>query len=110
MRRHPSIGEEIVRPLRSASPLLAIIRHHHERVDGQGYPDGLAGSNIPVPARIVSICDAYDALTSRRPYRNAVGAPQAIQVLKEGAGTQWDQHLVALFEKCVVGEVQPVAV
>lgn len=69
MRRHPEIGEEIARPLRSAHNLLAIIRHHHESYDGTGYPDALAGDNIPLVARITAISDAYDAMISDRPYR-----------------------------------------
>src|SRR5437879_13810339 len=69
MRSHVLIGENIVRPLRSASTLLPIIRHHHERFDGRGYPDGLRGREIPRLARIVAVCDAFDALVNDRPYR-----------------------------------------
>jgi putative two-component system response regulator len=97
MRRHVAIGEEIARPLRSAGSLLPIIRHHHERVDGQGYPDGLAGDEIPLPARIVAVCDAFDAMTSERTYRGAMSVEQAVGVLRAGAGKQWDARLVDLF-------------
>ncbi len=96
MRAHPLIGESIVAPLQSGSGLLPIIRHHHERFDGHGYPDGLRGSRIPLLARIVSVCDAYDALVSDRPYRPGLPAEQAIGILREGAGTQWDPDLVDL--------------
>jgi putative two-component system response regulator len=97
MRSHPILGEEIARPLRTAAGLLSIIRHHHEAVDGTGYPDGLSGDDIPLAARIVSICDAYDALISDRPYRSGMSEADAIAVLNEGAGKQWDSRLVDLF-------------
>lgn len=97
MEAHPVIGEEIARPLRSAAPLLSIIRHHHERVDGRGYPDGLAGEEIPILARIVAVADAYDAMTSDRPYRAGRAIEEAARILVEGAGTQWDATLVPLF-------------
>ena len=97
MKLHVSVGEEIARPLRSAHDLLAIIRHHHERYDGKGYPDGLAGEDIPLPARIVAICDAFDALTSDRPYRKALTQAAALETLVAGAGTQWDPKLVNIF-------------
>lgn len=97
MRTHVLIGEEIVRPLRSASGLLPIVRHHHERWDGMGYPDGLHGEDIPLPARIVAICDAYDSMVSDRPYRRAMTPARAAAVLREGAGSQWDAQLVTLF-------------
>jgi putative two-component system response regulator len=97
MIQHPIIGEEIARPLRSAATLLSIIRHHHESWDGKGYPDGLAGEDIPLAARIVAICDAFDAMTSDRPYRPGRSSEAATQVLLEGAGQQWDPRLVHLF-------------
>jgi putative two-component system response regulator len=97
MRTHVLIGEEIVRPLRSASGLIPIVRHHHERWDGDGYPDGLRGEHIPLPARIVAICDAYDSMVSDRPYRRALSPARAAEVLREGAGSQWDAHLVTLY-------------
>jgi putative two-component system response regulator len=97
MQRHPEIGEDIVRPLRSAEPLLAMIRHHHERFDGHGYPDSLAGEEIPLTARVIAICDAFDALTTDRPYRPAWSEEAAIEILRRGAGSQWDAELVAVF-------------
>jgi putative two-component system response regulator len=102
MRTHVLIGEEIVRPLRFASSLLPIVRHHHERWDGRGYPDGLRGEAIPLPARIVAICDAYDSMISDRPYRRAFSPNRAVEVLREGAGSQWDARLVELFLDHVV--------
>jgi putative two-component system response regulator len=97
MKLHVFTGEEIARPLRSAHDLLPIIRHHHERIDGTGYPDGLAGDKIPMPARIVAICDAFDALISDRPYRQGLTYAAALETLTKGAGTQWDADLVRVF-------------
>jgi len=94
MRQHPVIGESIVKPLRSGASLLPIIRHHHEHFDGTGYPDGLAGRAIPHLARIVAVCDAYDALVTDRPYRPAKSMDEAVAVLVDGAGKQWDAEAV----------------
>ena len=96
MQAHVAIGENIVRPLRSTSGLLPIIRHHHERFDGLGYPDGLRGREIPRVARIVSVCDAFDALVNDRPYRTRRSTEEALAVLRAGAGTQWDPETVDL--------------
>ena len=97
MREHVVIGERMVKPYPSAADLLCIVRSHHERFDGGGYPDGLAGHKIPLLARIVSICDAYDALASDRPYRARLNSTDAIETLMRGAGQQWDRELVSLF-------------
>jgi HD-GYP domain-containing protein (c-di-GMP phosphodiesterase class II) len=99
MRRHPEIGVQICRPLRSRliAQALPFVRYHHERYDGRGYPDGLQGEEIPILARITAIADAYDAMTSDRPYRKGMPMQRARAVLREGAGTQWDGHLVAAF-------------
>ena len=108
MQRHVLIGEDIARPLRSIHGLLPIIRHHHEHFDGKGYPDRLIGSEIPLPARIVSICDAFDAMIADRPYRRGRTATEAIAILREGAGRQWDPELVNLFLQSVVTNVGEV--
>ena len=94
MRSHTTIGESIVRPLRSGATLLPIIRNHHEHFDGNGYPDGLAGRAIPRLARIVAVCDAYDALVTDRPYRKARSVENALATLVEGASKQWDPEVV----------------
>jgi HD-GYP domain-containing protein (c-di-GMP phosphodiesterase class II) len=108
MRKHPVIGEEIARPLRSAAKLLHIIRHHHEKFDGTGYPDQLAGDEIPLVARIVAISDAYDAIVSDRPYRKGMSREKAVAILDRGAGSQWDPELVPLFIRGLVeGEHEP---
>ena len=96
MRAHPVIGERIVRRFSSASDVLSIVRHHHERFDGGGYPDGLYGYKIPLLARIVSVSDAHDALTSDRPYRPRRSPAQMIETFMRGAGKQWDREVVSL--------------
>jgi putative two-component system response regulator len=96
MQAHVAIGESIVKPLRSTYGLLPIIRHHHERFDGHGYPDRLRAREIPRAARIVSVCDAFDALVNDRPYRVRRSTDEAIAVLRAGAGTQWDPETVDL--------------
>jgi putative nucleotidyltransferase with HDIG domain len=98
IKSHPVIGEQIIRPLDFLADARPIVRHHHERWDGGGYPDGLRGAEIPRPAAILSICDAYDALTSDRPYRPGLPAAEALAILGKGAGTQWDPELVQRFE------------
>ena len=97
MRRHVRIGAEIARPLEGATDLLPIILHHHERWDGTGYPDHLAGDAIPLPARIVAVCDAYDALLSDRSHRPSRTPAEALDILRSGAGVQWDPALVGHF-------------
>ncbi len=97
MKKHPVIGETICRPLVFARPFLDIIRHHHERWDGRGYPDGLSGEEISLHARITAIADAWDAMTSDRPYRSALPFSVAFSRIEEGAGTQWDPGLVEQF-------------
>jgi putative two-component system response regulator len=97
MRLHPIIGENIVAPLRSGAGVLPIIRSHHENFDGSGYPDRLAGAMIPQLARIVAVCDAYDALVTDRPYRQRRSTEDALSILRGGARRQWDPEVVQLF-------------
>jgi putative two-component system response regulator len=97
MQKHTVLGERIMAPLRSTAALLPIIRHHHERWDGKGYPDGLVGDQIPLGARIVAIADAYNAMLSPRPYRAALTPEKARLTLLADAGRQWDAELVTLF-------------
>jgi len=104
MRAHPEIGENIIRPLRTGSDLLPIVRHHHEAFDGRGYPDGLRGTAIPLLARIVAVCDAFDALTNDRPYRLRLLEREALAILAGGAGRQWDPQLVSL----LTGEIPAI--
>jgi putative two-component system response regulator len=97
VRSHPRQGERILLPLRSLKEVGDIVLHHHERYDGKGYPEGLAGEEIPLNARIVAIADSFDAMTTNRPYRNALTYEKAIEELTQGAGSIWDPQLVELF-------------
>ena len=97
MQQHPLVGETICQPLRSMRAILSTIRHHHERWDGAGYPDHLAGDQIPLDARIIAIVDAYDAMTSDRPYRSGMPPERALAILRENRGPQWDPALIDLF-------------
>jgi putative two-component system response regulator len=98
MRQHTVRGEEICRPMKSLAPVLPIIRSHHERWDGSGYPDGLRGEEIPLLARIIQVADIYDALTTARPYKPAFSHDQAIAVMLEESRRGWrDPELVPLF-------------
>jgi putative two-component system response regulator len=94
---HPIIGEKICAPLRYSHEVGPIIRHHHERWDGEGYLDALAGEEIPVLARVVSVIDAFDAMLSDRPYRRALSLDETVRRLSDGAGTQWDPDITRGF-------------
>jgi HD-GYP domain-containing protein (c-di-GMP phosphodiesterase class II) len=96
IQRHAVFGARLVASLEDPG-LTAIVRHHHERIDGSGYPDHLRGTEIPLGARIVGVADSYDALTSRRPYRDPLCQDDAILVLKEEAGHTLDLEVVAVF-------------
>ncbi len=98
MKQHPTIGaEKVLEPNDALRDLIPIVKYHHERLDGRGYPEGLKGNEIPLAARIVSVADAYHALVSDRPYRKGMPIEKACSILKEGAGTQWDSDLVRQF-------------
>ncbi|MFQ5574335.1 MAG: HD domain-containing phosphohydrolase [Terriglobia bacterium] len=107
IRTHPISSEKICQPLRSSSPLLPVIRHHQERYDGKGYPDGLKGDEIPLGARMLAIADAYDALTSQRSYRGAMTRDEALDVLRKGAGQQWDPELIGKFVQLMTNLPEP---
>ena len=98
MRRHTIVGQNFARELTFLSPdAMTVIRHHHERWDGTGYPDGLAGDRIPLAARIFAVCDVYDALRSERPYKAAWTHDEAIAEIAAQSGTQFDPRIVATF-------------
>jgi putative two-component system response regulator len=98
VRQHPVVGESICAPLKSFRDVLPIIRHHHERIDGSGYPDGLAGERIPLLARVTQVVDIYDALTTDRSYRRALDSESALGVMSSEASRGWlDRDLVAEF-------------
>jgi HD-GYP domain-containing protein (c-di-GMP phosphodiesterase class II) len=103
MEEHPVIGERILSQVEGYSRIAEIVRHHHERVDGGGYPDRLRGESIPLLARILSVADAYNAMTSQRPYREAMPASVARMRLAQGVETQFDTSIVAAFEAILVG-------
>lgn len=92
MRKHPVVGERICAPLKSLRFVLPIIRHHHEKRDGSGYPDGLSGEEIPLAARILQLADVYDALTTDRPYRTAVPSEVALAMMDEESRLGWWDH------------------
>ncbi|MGA6983505.1 MAG: HD domain-containing phosphohydrolase [Candidatus Sulfotelmatobacter sp.] len=102
MREHPAIGERICAPLKSFRLVLPIIRHHHEKYDGSGYPDGLRGEAIPVTARALQIVDVYDALITKRPYKAALSIADSLETMKqEVARGWWDPHIFQEFERLV---------
>lgn len=100
MREHPVVGERICAPLKSFRLVLPVIRHHHEKLDGSGYPDGLRGDAIPITAKILQIVDIYDALTTERPYKHAFSITDALQTMKEEvAKGWWDPHIFEQFQQ-----------
>lgn len=97
IKTHPEIGARLLRGLRPLEKLLPGVLHHHESIDGTGYPHGLKGNEIPLMARILAVADAFDAMTSDRPYRNGMPLAKAESILREGRGTQWDCEVVDAF-------------
>lgn len=103
MEEHPVIGERILAQVEGYTEVAKIVRHHHERVDGIGYPERLSGDSIPLLSRILAVADAYNAMTSQRPYRDAMPASVARMRLAQGVETQFDTSVVAAFEAILVG-------
>jgi putative two-component system response regulator len=102
MRSHTTKGEEICKPMKTLAPVWPIIRNHHERWDGSGYPDGMKGEEIPLLARVLQIADIYDALTTARPYKPALSSEEALQIMDDEVRRGWrDPELVPLFAQCV---------
>ncbi len=100
VERHPAVGAEILRQTPGLEPVATIVRYHHERWDGQGYPSGLSGPRIPLASRVLSVCDAFEAMTSDRPYRRPLGRRAARAELEAGAGAQFDPLVVEAFDGC----------
>jgi diguanylate cyclase (GGDEF)-like protein len=109
MREHPVIGERILRAIPGMGAIARIVRHEHERFDGSGYPDGIAGDGIPIGARIILACDAYHAMTSDRPYRLSMPHAEAIRELAKSAGTQFDPAVTEVLIGCLYGLRKPTA-
>jgi HD-GYP domain-containing protein (c-di-GMP phosphodiesterase class II) len=105
MACHVEWGAELLRHLPDCEPIAHIVRHHHEQYDGGGYPDGLAGGEIPLASRIIAACDAYGAMISDRPYRPALAPHRAVEELRRGSGSQFDPDAVGAVLH-VLGEVE----
>jgi putative nucleotidyltransferase with HDIG domain len=107
MEEHSAIGERILANVEDYAEIARVVRHHHERMDGQGYPDGVSGSDIPVLSRIIAVADAYNAMTSDRPYRDAMPSRVARLRLAQAVETQFDTDVVAAFEAILAGADEP---
>lgn len=109
---HPAVGGSMLASFSLFKECARYVRGHHERWDGKGYPDGLSGENIPLGARIIAVADAFDAMTTTRPYRKALPVAEAHRRLSEGAGTQWDPRVIAVFlellENTSLGQQEPL--
>ncbi len=108
METHAARGAELLVQYPDLARGTAIVRHHHERWDGQGYPDGKAGYAIPLGARVLAVADSFDAMTSDRPYRRGMSVERAVQILRDGRGTQWDPQIVDAFVHGVVAQSDQV--
>jgi HD-GYP domain-containing protein (c-di-GMP phosphodiesterase class II) len=109
MRSHTLIGERILGGAPSLTPLSRLVRSSHERMDGSGYPDGLAGEDIPLGARIIAVCDAYDAMLADRPYSPARTPVEALAELRRCAGSQFDLAVVDAFAAVVADQLRAAA-
>jgi HD-GYP domain-containing protein (c-di-GMP phosphodiesterase class II) len=101
IKRHPAVGADLIGKLALYRQSVPIVRHHHERWDGRGYPDGLAGEEIPLGARIIAVADSFDAMTSDRPYRRAMSRDAAMAEIARNSGTQFDPEIVAAFQRAM---------
>ena len=109
IRQHPVVGERICAPLKSFRSVLPIIRHHHERYDGTGYPDKLCGEAIPIAARVLQIVDVFDALTTERPYKKAFSTADALKMMREEVGKGWwDPAIFDRFERMIGQETTDI--
>jgi putative two-component system response regulator len=108
MRQHPAVGERICAPLKAFRLVLPIIRHHHEKLDGTGYPDRLKGEEIPITARVLQIADVYDALTTARPYKRALSSVEALEIMaQEVRRGWWDANIFSEFVTLIAASERP---
>ncbi len=108
MREHPITGRQILCGVTSMPELAAAAAYHHERPDGEGYPEGLSGSAIPIVARIIAVADTFDAMYSVRPYRERMNFKRSVSIIKNGAGTQFFENVVEAFMRLVAkGKIHP---
>jgi putative nucleotidyltransferase with HDIG domain len=107
VKMHPAKGEEILSPINQLKDIFPIIRSHHERIDGEGYPDGLKGNEILLLAKIIAVADSFDSMISERPYRPRLSIDDALSELKRCSGTQFDSQVVEAFSKAVMKYVLP---
>ena len=105
IKTHPELGERILAPIDRLADVRPIVRHCHEHFDGRGYPDGLVGTDIPIESRIILVVDAFDAMTTDRPYRVRLPVEEAARRLRENAGRQFDPQIVEVFLETVVGDL-----
>ena len=103
IERHPIIGADLISRVASLHKVAPIVRHHHEKVDGTGYPDGLTGDDIPLGSRIIAVVDALNAMTTQRPYRSPISRPEALAELRRCAGGQFDPRVVEAVESLLAG-------
>ena len=108
VKKHPEFGWAILRKIPSLEETSLLVLHHHERIDGRGYPGGLCGEEIPLGARIVAVVDAFDAMLSTRSYRDGLGVTESLRRLQESAGTQFDRRIVQLFSELALAEAEDV--
>ena len=104
IKQHPALGVGILTPVEELASALPVVKHHHERFDGKGYPDGLRGEDIPLIARIVSVADAFDSMIRARPYGYGVSSEAALKEIEENSGTQFDPRIV---RRAAGGRVRP---
>jgi putative nucleotidyltransferase with HDIG domain len=106
---HPVVGREILEPIEDFQAMLDLVYYHHERIDGRGYPEGLAGEDIPLLAQIVAVADTYDAMTSDRPYRQGMHPERALAIMAEVSGTQLNTEFVSILARRVRAELSDAA-
>jgi len=108
MKSHPVVGSDLVRPMKTMDKVLPLVRHHHEKLDGSGYPDGWRGAEIPVLVRIISVVDVYDALNTKRPYKEAIPRERCLSIMREEVGRGWwDRDIVETFAKIIQEHPEP---